>query len=100
MRNYFVIHSELAEQLEAARSAAESLGAERDALASEKASLVPALEAAKWQGRQLEKKLREATANRGEEAEVGLVAAWRVHGRGFGGAAGRTASQGARLCSR
>lgn len=75
----------LAQQLEEQRAAAaaacasrdalaserDALASERDALAADKAQLVPALEAAKWQGRQLERKLNEAMANREEGAEVG-----------------------------
>jgi chromosome segregation ATPase len=51
-----------------ARSAAE---AERDQLSAEKEQLLPQLEQARWQNRQLEKKLEEAVAGRSKAEEVG-----------------------------
>lgn len=50
-----------------ARSAAE---AERDQLSAEKEQLLPQLEQARWQNRQLEKKLEEAVAGRSKAEEV------------------------------
>lgn len=50
-----------------ARSAAE---AERDQLCAEKEQLLPQLEQARWQNRQLEKKLEEAVAGRSKAEEV------------------------------
>lgn len=50
-----------------ARSAAE---AERDQLSAEKEQLMPQLEQARWQNRQLERKLEEAVAGRSKAEEV------------------------------
>lgn len=57
------------QQAAGAKSAAE---AERDQLAAEKEQLLPQLEQARWQNRQLEKRLEEATAGKSEAEEVGM----------------------------
>lgn len=74
----------MTEQLESQCAASEAAASARDALAAEKERLVRSLEEAKWQGRQLERKLQDALANKDEGAEVG-------GGFGWGGRSGREA---------
>lgn len=57
-------------QLQEAADVRTAAEAERDQLAAEKEQLLPQLEQARWQNRQLEKKLEEAVASRSKAEEV------------------------------
>lgn len=57
-------------ELQQAAEAKSAAAAERDQLAAEREQLLPQLEQARWQNRQLEKKLEEVTAGKNQAEEV------------------------------
>jgi hypothetical protein len=61
------------EQLQQAADAKSAAETERDQLAAEKEQLLPQLEQARWQSRQLERKLEEATAGKNVAEQVRAV---------------------------
>lgn len=63
------------EQLQQAADAKSAAETERDQLAAEKEQLLPQLEQARWQNRQLEKKLEEATAGKSMAEQVRVMCA-------------------------
>jgi malic enzyme len=65
------------EQLQQVADAMSAAETERDQLAAEKEQLLPQLEQARWQSRQLEKKLEEATASKSMAEQVRAVCASR-----------------------
>jgi malic enzyme len=63
----------LTEQLQQAADTKASAEAERSQLAAEKEQLLPQLEQARWQNRQLEKRVEEAAAGRSAAEQVGCA---------------------------